>query len=251
LKELLALEAEDRVTETNETVERLETQHTEDARRLTELQTENATLRIKASEIRTVTLQDPEAASLRDKVLTLTAALKFVAENLGETAPQMAIRCIQGLTLATARLFCDLAGVDHSSYVQMLQTYRTEAELQTVIDKAQHDGPAVIFARAALALSTKDTLSKLDFVPLSPAPRDLQAEDAEALRRARMEMGIGTPRPVRVDGPKSAQENLEEQPFAYAGSTAAQQTREKVIPSYVQPQRQEISGGGDWSEWVP
>ena len=66
--------------------------------------------------------------------------------------PQMAIYCIQKLTPDAARLFCQLSGIDYSSYAQLLQTHRTVAQLQSVIDRAQHEGPAVVFARAALAV---------------------------------------------------------------------------------------------------
>lgn len=185
LKELLALEAEDRVTETQDTIDRLEAQHTEDARRVTELEAENNTLRTQAVEVKTVTVQDPEHVSVREQNATLTAALKCVAETLSDTIrPQMAIWCIQKSTPAAARLFCQFAGVDYPSYVQMLQTYKTENELQNVIDKAQREGPAVIFARAALAVRDAAIARSVITVPQEPSVVDNRSGE-EKLREAK------------------------------------------------------------------
>ena len=184
LKELLALEAEDRVTETQETIDRLEAQHIEDAHRLAELEAENVTLRTKAVEVKTVTVQDPEHAAVREQNGTLTAALKCVAENLSDAErPQMAICCIQKSSPAAARLFCQLAGVDYSSYVQMFNSYKTESELQSVIDRAQREGPAVIFARAALAVRLATVARSVITIPQEPFVDNRSGE--EKLRDAR------------------------------------------------------------------
>lgn len=185
LKELLALEAEDRVTETQDTIDRLEAQHADDCRRVTELETENITLRTKTVEVKTVTVQDPEHVSVREQNTTLTAALKCVAETLSDTLrPQMAIWCIQKSTPAAARLFCQFAGVDYSSYVQMLSGYKTENELQNVIDKAQREGPAVIFARAALAVRDAAIARSVITIPQEPPVVDNRSGE-EKLREAK------------------------------------------------------------------
>ncbi|HEY1659985.1 MAG TPA: hypothetical protein VGG14_16650 [Candidatus Sulfotelmatobacter sp.] len=99
-----------------------------------------------------------------------------------------------------------------------------------------------------------ETLAKMTFVPLIPAPRDLQAENEEVLRKTKealMREGVvSPPRPVRVDDPKTADENLKRQQFGFVGSDEAQSRRERVVPVYPQAQTREISGSGDWSEWV-
>jgi len=99
-----------------------------------------------------------------------------------------------------------------------------------------------------------ETLAKMTFVPLNPATRDLQAENEEALRKTKealMREGVvSPPRPVRVDDPKTSDENLKRQQFGFVGSDEAQSRRERVVPAYPQPQTSKTTGGADWSDWV-
>ncbi len=263
LKELLALEAEDRVTETQDTIDRLEAQHADDCCRVTELETENITLRMKTVEVKTVTVQDPEHVSVREQNATLTAALKCVAETLNDTIrPQMAIWCIQKSTPAAARLFCQFAGVDYSAYVQMLSSYKTESELQNVIDKAQREGPAVVFARAALAVRDEGVArsvitvpdTSFGYRPTDPPFIDTRTLSGEEKLRAARELVNGRTLRVVPAPIQTAEENLRSQPREIIGSPDAIPNRERITPVSVSTldalARREISGGGDFSEWV-
>jgi hypothetical protein len=109
-------------------------------------------------------------------------------------------------------------------------------------------------------------LSKMALVPLTPAPRDLEAESEEAVRKAKQELGspdlrrfaeIATgakSRPFRTE-PRNAAENLAMQEVSFVGTHESQQYRERVVPAYPQAQqsRKPITGvaeGADFSEWV-
>jgi hypothetical protein len=151
LKELLALEADDREAEGQDTIARLEDQHAKDTPRIAELEAANVALRAKSEVVREI--PDPEHAAVRQQNEALTAALKLAGSSMGEDERQrLAIRGMQELTQDAARLLCYSLNLNFNEQWQMLTAYRTDAQLQDVIDKAQIAGPAVIFARAALAL---------------------------------------------------------------------------------------------------
>lgn len=261
LKELLALEAEDRVTETQETIDRLEAQHTEDARRLEELNTENATLRVKAGEVRTVTVQDPEAAALRAKNAALMTLLKNFAGKFDSEHKRIvaAVRAIKVSSPAIARIFCEVIGVDYTALVQFLQTFKTEAQLQDILVKAKQRGPAVVMAEAVIAVNDADTIASMNFVPVLPDKRDPQRESEEAVRKVaatmgRVEMSVFPQRRDFDSEPRTPEENLAMQEFAFVGTPEAQQRRERMAPVYEQPEqsRKPISGSaeGAWADWV-
>jgi hypothetical protein len=111
-----------------------------------------------------------------------------------------------------------------------------------------------------------ELLSKMTLVPLTPAPRDLEAESEEAVRKAKEELGspdlrrfaeIATgakSRPLRTE-PRNADENLAMQEFSLVGSPEVQQYRERTQARYETEARpnKPISGcalGADFSEWV-
>jgi predicted transcriptional regulator len=188
LKELLALEAEDRATEEQDTIARLEAQHTTDSTGIANLTAENATLRAKAGEVRTVALPDPEAATLREQNTAFSSLLMTIAESLDETQrPQMAIRVIQSCPPATAKVFVQMLGLSYESYAQMLSSYTTERELLDVIERAKCEGPAVIFAKAALAVrdagAAKGAISRPEpFIP-DNRPAEVKLKEAKELVR--------------------------------------------------------------------
>ena len=111
-----------------------------------------------------------------------------------------------------------------------------------------------------------ETLAKMTLVPLTPAPRDLEAENEAAVRKVKeklqppdlhrfAEIATGAkPRPFRTE-PRNAAENLAMQEVAFVGTPEAQQRRERMAPVYPESQRPQrpISGcaeGADFSEWV-
>lgn len=156
LKELLALEADDRETSVQDTITRLEDQHASDTRRISELQVENATLRAKPDVIREV--PDPEHAVVRQQNDLLTGALKLIASLMSEEDRQKTvIHALQNLPSDAARLVCQHVGLNYLEQVQMFCAYTTAAQLHDVIDKAQREGPAVRFARAMLSIRYPDS----------------------------------------------------------------------------------------------
>jgi hypothetical protein len=64
----------------------------------------------------------------------------------------MAIRVIQSCPREAAERFVPLLGFTYAEYARMLMTHKTADQLNYVISAAQCDGPAVVFAKAALAL---------------------------------------------------------------------------------------------------
>jgi hypothetical protein len=252
--ELKALTAE------NET---LRAQHAEDARCLAELKTENATLRTKASEVRTITVPDP--AALRERNAALMSLLKNFAGKFDSEHKRVvaAVRAIKVSSPAIAKIWCDVIGADYTALVQFLQTHKTEAQLQDVISKAKQRGPAVVMAEAVIAVNDAvndfDTIASMNFVPVLPEKRDPQRESEEAVRKVaatmgRVEMSV-LPQRRDFSEPRTPEENLAMQETAYIGTPGAQQRRERMAPVYPQSQqsRKPISGcaeGADFSEWV-
>jgi|GEM_PF-4622740 len=240
------------LTEDNTT---LKSQHDADTAEIVALKQRIAELEAKADEVKTVTVTtpDPEAAALREQNAALTGLLKHIASDYDsdDARSRAAIRVITSCPPAVARIFCPLVGVDFASYFQMLQTYRTDTELQTVIDKAKYDGPAVIFARAALAVRDAETAKRM--ITARDQSAGMTAE--QKLRAARELVNPG--RTLRVVPPpiQTAEENMRSQPREVIGSPDAIPYRERITPVPVNTldalsQRREISGGGDFSPWV-
>ena len=232
----------------------LKAQHQADTAEIATLTQRVAELAAKADEVKTVTVTvaDPEAAALREQNAALTGLLKHIASQYetDDARSRAAIRVITSCPSAVARIFCPLVGVDFGVYVQMLQTYRTDAELQTVIDKAKYDGPAVVFARAAIAVRDAETAKRM-----ITARDQSSGMSAEAKIRAAREL-VNPGRTSRVvPAPiQTAEENMRSQPREIIGSPDAIPYRERITPVPVNTldaiSRREISGGGEFSEWV-
>ena len=232
----------------------LKSQHEADTAGIVILKQRVAELEAKADEVKTVTVTvaDPDAAALREQNAALTGLLKHIASQYetDDARSRAAIRVITSCPPAAARIFCPLVGVDVGVYVQMLQTYRTDAELQTVIDKAKYDGPAVIFARAAIAVRDAETAKRMITTPDQSA--GMSAE--EKIRAARELVYPGRTSRVVPAPIQTAEENMRSQPREVIGSPDAIPNRERITPVSVgtldAPSRREISGGAPFSEWV-
>src|SRR4051812_41319831 len=145
LKELLALEADDRETETQDTITRLEDQHATDTRCIAELETTNAALRAKPAEV--IREKDPEAAAIRYQNATLIEAFKFAASSVPESErPSAAIQAIKTLSPKAAREFCEVVGISYKEYCQIICW--SDMELQDTVTRAQVRGPAAVCAAA-------------------------------------------------------------------------------------------------------
>jgi hypothetical protein len=158
VKTLLSLDAEERETEQDIRIKELETGHEGDARRIAELEQQNAALR--ASLIpETVKIPDPEHAAVRQENARLSSLLKVVAESIPteHERAQVAICVIERCSQEAARLFVPLLGFPYQQYAQMVTMYKTQQQLNYVISVAQCEGPAVIFAKAALALRDRES----------------------------------------------------------------------------------------------
>jgi hypothetical protein len=227
----------------------LKSRHEAYAAEIATLQQQVSTLESKVVEVKTVTvtISDPEAAQLREQNSGFITLLKTVAESLDDTQrPQMAIRVIQTCPPATAKVFVPMLGLNYESYAQMLGTYKTERELLDVIERATVEGPAVIFAKAALAVrdagAAKNPIRpEQPFVPDNRSAEEKLKEAKELVRQtasqraydARVQEELNRPRGHGVAGIDDAR--MKENP--------------RVV--YQQPERSAaISGGGDWSEWV-
>ncbi len=232
----------------------MKSQHDADTAEIVVLKQRVAELEAKADEVKTVTVTapDPEAVALREQNAALTSLLKHIASHYetSDARAQAAIRIITSCPPAVARIFCPLVGIDFASYFQMLQTYKTDSALQSVIDKAKYDGPAVIFARAALAVRDAETAKRMITPNQSPG---MSAE--EKIRAARELVYPG--RTLRTVPPpiQTAEENRRSQPREIVGSPDAMGFRERITPVSVNTldalaQRKEISGGGEFSPWV-
>jgi hypothetical protein len=229
--------------------ETLKSQHEADTAEIAKLQQQVSTLESRVGEVKTVTLTipDPEAHQLREQNSGFVALLKIIAESLNDIErPQMAIRVIQSCTPATAKVFVPMLGLNYESYAQMLGTYKTERELLDVIERATVEGPAVIFAKAALAVRDAGAAKNLirpeqPFVPDNRSAEEKLKEAKELVRQtvsqraydARVQEELNRPRGHGIAGIDDAR--MKENP--------------RVV--YAQPERPAvISGGGDWSEWV-
>jgi hypothetical protein len=158
IKTLLSLEAEERENEQDQRIKELEAGHEGDARRIAELEQQNAALQ--ASLIpETVKIPDPEHAAVRQENARLTNLLKVVAESIPteHERAQVAICVIERCSQEAARLFVPLLGFSYQQYAQMLTMYKTQQQLNYVISVAQCEGPAVVFAKAALALCDRES----------------------------------------------------------------------------------------------
>jgi hypothetical protein len=158
IKTLLSLDAEERENEQDQRIKELEAEHEGDARRIAELEQQNAMLR--ASLIpETVKIPDPEHAAVRQENTRLSTLLKVVAESIPteHQRAQVAIRVIEKCSQEAARFCVPLLGFSYQQYAQMLMTHKTQQQLNHVISAAQCEGPAVIFAKAALALRDRES----------------------------------------------------------------------------------------------
>ncbi len=232
----------------------LKAQHQADTVEIATLTQRVAELEAKADEVKTVTVTtpDPDAAAVREQNAALTGLLKHIANQYDsdDARSRAAIRVITSCPPAVSRIFCPLVGVDFTSYVQMLQTYRTDAELQNVIDKAKYDGPAVIFARAAIAVRDDETAKRM--ITTRDQSAGMSAE--QKLRAARELVNPGRALRVVPAPIQTAEENMRSQPREVIGSPDAIPYRERITPVPVNTldalSRREISGGGDFSPWV-
>lgn len=233
----------------------LKSQHEADAAEIVTLKQRVAELATKADEVKTVTVTvpDPEASAVREQNAALTGLLKHLASQYDTEAEraQAAIRVITSSPPDVARIFCPLVGVDFASYFQMLQTYKTDAALQNVIDKAKYEGPAVIFARAAIAVRDAETAKRMITPDQSPSIT------AEQKLRAAKELVYPGRTPRVVPPPiQTAEENLRSQPRTIIGSPDAIPYRERITPvsvSTLERTHKPISGcaeGADFSPWV-
>lgn len=149
LTSLLAQENTDRQNTGELKIAQLTEQHNAHAHRISELQTENRNLRSKPAEV--IREKDPEAEGIREQNVALTSIIKLLVRDMTEEECAVhAIRAIQTLSPDAARRLCELARGNYREYAQMSRY--SDGELQDVIARAQIDGPAVIFARAALGL---------------------------------------------------------------------------------------------------
>jgi hypothetical protein len=226
--------------------ETLKSRHEADAAEIATLQQQVSTLESKAVEVKTVTvtIPDPEAAQLREQNSGFITLLKTVAESLDDIErPQMAIRVIQTCPPATAKVFVQMLGLNYESYAQMLGTYKSERELLDVIERATVEGPAVIFAKAALAVrdarAAKGAINRPEqqFVPDNRSAEEKIKAAKELVRQCaydvRVQEELNRPRGHGIAGIDDAR--MKENP--------------RVV--YQQPERPAaISGGADRSEWV-
>jgi hypothetical protein len=184
IKTLLSLEAEDRETEQDTRIKELEAGHEADARRIAELEQQNASLRVTRIP-ETVTIPDPEHVAVRRQNSELINVLNFIAENLGteHQRAQMAIRIIQSCSPEAAKIAVPLLGFDYIDYARML--LKTERELLQIISSAQCEGTAVVAAKAILAVRDAAVPKKaVDPVEPSEVILDTRTGD-EKLREAK------------------------------------------------------------------
>jgi hypothetical protein len=252
LTRLIEIDQDAELKKLTEEVATLTTQHEADVAELGTLRQRVAALEARQPEVKIVPA--PDHAALREANMALMTLLANVASQYGDESERMqaAIRSIQSSTPAAARVFVNALGLDYNQIAQNLLNYKTDAQLYDIVGKGKA-GPLLTFARAVIAIRNANTLAKMNYVTLNPAPRDLQAESEAALRKAKTELGVML-RPVRVDEPRTSAENLERQSFSFLGSQEAELSRERVTPAYVQPlQPREITGsaeGADFSPWV-
>jgi hypothetical protein len=131
----------------------LSAQHAADAQHIQALEAQSAALKSHRCEVMTRVEPDPEHKKVRAERDTLSAAFKFLA-GVVTNKEQAAIQAIQQLPADAACSVCDAVGIKEREYRQYLQTYRSERDLLSVIEKAKvDDTPLLRFVRAALAVN--------------------------------------------------------------------------------------------------
>jgi hypothetical protein len=163
-----------------------------DARRIAQLESENAALKSHRCEVMTRVEPDPEHTKVRAERDTLGAALKFLA-GVVANREQAAIRAIQQLPADAASLVCEAVGIKEREYRQYLMTYTTEQSLLGVIERAQvDDTPLLRFVRAALAVNHSLNLASpkpksADAARHSRGTGDIHSVQEELIERERQE----------------------------------------------------------------
>jgi hypothetical protein len=188
IKTLLSLEAEDRETEQDIRLKELEAGREADARRITELERQNDSLRVRQAPV-TVTIPDPEHAAVRRQNSELTSVLKFIAENFGteHQRAQMAVKVIQSCSPEAAKIVVPILGFDYIDYARML--LKTERELLQFISSAQREGAGFIAAKAILAVrdaaAPKKAVDPVEApeVTLDTRPGDVKLREAKEIAR--------------------------------------------------------------------
>jgi hypothetical protein len=131
----------------------LSAQHATDTQRIQELETQSAAFKNHKCEIATRVTTDPEHFKIRAERDILRSVVKFLAGAV-TNKEEAAIRAIQALPADAACSVCDAVGIKEREYRQYLQTYRSERDLLSVIEKAKvDDTPLLRFVRAALAVN--------------------------------------------------------------------------------------------------
>jgi hypothetical protein len=98
----------------------------------------------------------------------------------------MAIRVIQSCPREAAERFVPLLGFTYAEYARMLMTHKTAEQLNSVISAAQCEGPAVVFAKAALALrEVSNPVRYSDEKPFVPDNRSAEEKLREAKETGR------------------------------------------------------------------
>jgi hypothetical protein len=256
-KNLASLEADERETEKDARIKELEAHCEADAKRIAELEQQNAMLRVRPLP-EAIKVPDPEHAAVRQENARLSGLLKAVAGSFTteHERAMMAIRVIQHCSADTAQVFVPMLGFTYAEYARMLMTHKTAEQLNYVITAAQCDGPAVIFAKAALALrhcEAHKTVSRdSDEQRFTPDNRSAEEKLREAKESTRKSwVRPSSPSPVELSA--DAKENLRSQPRSIVGSPDAIRNRERITPVFVgdlSSTHREISGGIDFSPWV-
>ena len=187
IKTLLNLEAEEREIEQDARIKELEQQNEGDARRIADLEDQNAALQVRPLPEK-VEVLDPEHAAIRRENAVLMGLVKAIAGSFRTEHERavMAIRVIQSCPREAAERFVPLLGFTYAEYVRMLMTHKTDAELNYVISAAQCEGPAVVFAKAALALrEVSKHVRYSDEKPFVPDNRSAEEKLREAKETGR------------------------------------------------------------------
>lgn|GEM_PF-5941456 len=159
LTTLLAQENTDRQTTDEAKIKELTAQQEAAAKEIESLKTEVAELRVRAQQVIREVIPDPDHAAVREQNTALISILKLIAELMPEDErQQVVVHGIERLPSDAARLLCTLVGLNYVEQVQMFRAYTTAAQLRDVIQKAQREGPAVLFARAMLAIRHPDSV---------------------------------------------------------------------------------------------
>jgi hypothetical protein len=257
-KNLSSLEADERETEQDARIKELEQQHEGDARRIAELEQQNAMLRVRPLP-EAIKVPDPEHAAVRQENARLSGLLKSIADSFTteHERAMMAIRAIQHCSADAAKVFVPMLGFTYAEYARMSLTHKTAEQLNHVITVAECDGPAVVFAKAALALRDSEAhktvaqgSNEQRFIPDTRSAEVKLLEAKESTRKSWI-------RPVNSSGialaTRDAEENLRSQPRSIVGSPDAIPNREQITPVFVgglSSTQREISGGIDFSPWV-